>query len=173
MFRDFLVNSNPNNGISSRSVIDPKTISVYPVSEYNLEGIKILYNNSMRMGHDNINIEVASINPSLWMGDILDKHWTKIAYVCALPFFSIMKVDGDNIVEKQYTSTTDRFNTDKELDTFFDQGTWKRFVLFSIVKYADLSTMRTHYMVRYADITEKFEYRDNKINDILDGANNN
>lgn len=148
--------------------MDSKSISVYPISEYNLEGIRILYDNSLRMGSENINVHTASINPSLWMGDLLDKHWKKITYVCTGPSFNIMKIEGDVIIEKSYTVKTDTFETDGDLDGFFEKGTWKRFVLFSIGKYANLDTMKTSYKIRYADITEKFEERDLKISNILD-----
>lgn len=169
MFKSLLSdNAFVSSTISNRSSLDPKTISVYPISEYNLEGIKILYDNSIRMGSENINVHVASVSPTLWMGDVLDKHWTKISYVCTGPNFNIMRVENDNIVEKSYSVKSDTILTDKDLDDFFEKGTWKRFVLFSIGKYADLNTMKTYYSVRYADITEKFEERDLKISNILD-----
>ena len=53
------------------------------------------------------------------------------------------------------------------VNDFFEKGRWKTFVLFSIIKYVDLVNLSTSYRVRYADITEKYEERDNKIEEIL------
>ncbi len=161
MFRE-LISSNVN------STLDPKKISIYPISEYNLEGIKILYDNSLRMCHDNTNTHTASVNPSIWMGDVLDKHWRKISYVCASPSFTIIKVEDNNIVEKSYTAKLIKLDTDDELDAFFEKGSWKKFVIFYIIRYVDLVSLNPYYTIKYADITEKFEERDNKINSILD-----
>lgn len=154
--------------------IDPKTITIYPISEYNLEGIKILIDNCMRMGKEsNSNVKLATIDPSIWLGDLLDKHWDKISYVSINVSFEVMKVEDGKIIQKQYRVDTIKFDTEKEVDNFFDKGKWKKFVLFSIVKYANLSTMKAFYSIRYSDITEKFEERDNKINSILGGDTKN
>lgn len=168
IFDDLIKNYTGQNGHPSGPSLDSRTISVYPISEYNLEGIKILLDNCMRMGTEqNSNVQMATVNPSMWLGDILNKHWDKISYVTSMPSFEILKVDSDRIISKAYRVDSITFDTDEELDKFFVQGKWKRFVLFSIVKYANLSTMTCHYSVRYSDITEKFEERDNKINSIL------
>lgn len=174
MFKDYLGGNTLN--IPGQSLSGGSSISLYPISEYNLEGIRLLYGNSVRIGSENINVQTASIDPSLWMGDFLDRHWSKIAYACVSPKFTITKIEGSKIVEKLYNTDLRKFDTEKELDKFFEKGAWKRFVLFSIAKYADLSTMKIYFVVRYADITEKFEERDNKINNILndsDGTSNN
>lgn len=148
--------------------LDLRNISLYPISEYNLEGIKILLDNCMRMGTEqNSNVELATINPSIWLSDLLNKHWNKISYVSTKPTFEILKIDSDVIVSKSYKVDSLTFNSDDELDNFFEQGKWKRFVLFSIVKYANLSTMTCYYEIKYSDVTEKFEERDNKINFII------
>jgi hypothetical protein len=44
---------------------------------------------------------------------------------------------------------------------------FKKLVMFSITKFVDLETMTSKYTVRLADITEKYEERDNIINEIL------
>lgn len=171
MFSDFIRNRSTQLSID----IDPKSISVYPISEYNLEGVKILIDNCLRMGkEDNNNVIMATVDPSLWLPEFLDKHWNKISYVSNNPSFGITKVEGGRIILKNYRVDSIKFDTDEEIDEFFNKGKWKKFVLFSIVKHANLSIMKTHYSIRYSDITEKFEERDNKINEILkDGTNNN
>ena len=164
IFDDFITNIKTSTMVPS---VDAKSISVYPVGDNNLEGIKILIDSCFRMGNDNINVRMATVDPTLWLGKILDKHWTRISYVTAMPSFNIIKVEDNKIVSKQYNTITTEFDSRESLDDFFDKGRWKTFVLFSIIKYVDLLTLTTSYRVRYADITEKYEERDNKINEIL------
>lgn len=163
IFKDFISNINQQIG----SPIDNKSISVYPISENNLEGIKILIENCFRMGSENSNVRTATVDPTLWLGDFLDKHWNKISYVSNLPSFNILKVEGNKIVSKQYNTKTDGFDSEVDIDEFFNKNRWKTFVLFSIMKYVDLTNLTTFYRLRYADITEKYEERDNKLQEIL------
>jgi hypothetical protein len=79
IFKDFLQN------IRTQQInIEPKSIQVYPIGENNLEGIKVLIDNCYRMGSDNNNVRMATIDPSLWLGQFLDKHWSKISYVTSM-----------------------------------------------------------------------------------------
>jgi hypothetical protein len=145
-----------------------KKISIYPISELNIEGIEILIDNCMRMGSGQLNnVQVASIDPSLWLGSFIDKHFNKLKFVTLSPTFTVTKLEGSSIISKSYTCNTISFNTEKDIDEFLNKNKWKTFVIFSIVKIADLSTMKTSYNLKYCDITEKNEERDNKINDVL------
>jgi len=164
IFKKFISNI---NGSTQLTNTDIKSISVYPIGENNLEGIKILIDNCFRMGSDNSNVRMATVDPSLWLGQFLDKHWNKISYVTSMPSFNILKVENNQIVSKNYNCLTKEFESDELINEFFEKGRWKTFVLFSIIKYVDLVNLNTSYHVRYADITEKYEERDNKIEEIL------
>jgi hypothetical protein len=162
IFKDFLQN------IRSQQVnIEPKSIQVYPIGENNLEGIKVLIDNCFRMGNDNINVRMATVDPSLWLGQFLDKHWTRISYVTSMPSFNIMKVEENKIISKSYNCISKEFESDELINDFFEKGRWKTFVMFSIIKSVDLLTLSSSYRIRYADITEKYEERDNKLEEIL------
>lgn len=166
MFKDLIKNIGSTQQLTQ--LTDPKNISVYPISIDNLEGIKILIDNCMRMGSENnSNVTIATINPSIWLGDFLDKYFHNISYVSTLPNFHMMKVEDNKIVSQTYSVKTENFDSDIDIDEFFKKGRWKKFVLFSIVKYVDLENLSSSYKVRYADITEKYEERDGKINSIL------
>jgi hypothetical protein len=162
IFKNFLKNIR-----TQQTNIEPRSIQVYPIGENNLEGIKILIDNCYRMGGDNSNVGVATVDPSIWLGQFLDKHWTKISYVTSMPSFNIMKVEDNKIVSKQYNTETKEFESDDLINDFFENGKWKTFVIFSIIKHVDLVTLSLSYRLRYADITEKYEERDNKIEEIL------
>jgi hypothetical protein len=147
--------------------IEPKSIQVYPIGENNLEGIKVLIDNCFRMGNDNSNVRVATVDPSLWLGQFLDKHWNRISYVTSVPTFNIMKVEDNQLISKNYNCVMKEFESDELINEFFEKGIWKTFVIFSIIKHVELVTLSSTYRVRYADITEKYEERDNKIKEIL------
>lgn len=158
----------------SRTPQNPTAISIYPISDYNLEGLKMLLDNCVRMGSENNNnVEIATVNPSLWLGQFLDKHWDKISYVSTLPSFDVLKVDDNNeIYRKTYRCDSISFISDEEVDDFFNKNKFKKLVLFSITKTVNLSTLQSIYNIRYSDITEKYEERDIKINSILNGTDN-
>jgi hypothetical protein len=162
IFKDFLQNIR-----TQQTNIEPKSIQVYPIGENNLEGIKVLIDNCYRMGSENNNVRMATVDPSIWLGQFLDKHWSKISYVTSMIAFNIMKVEGNQIVTKNYNCLTKEFVTDDEINDFFEKGRWKTFVMFSIIKSVDLVTLSSTYKIKYADITEKYEERDNKIKEIL------
>lgn len=165
MFNDLIKNI---NGPTHLTNTDPKNISVYPISTDNLEGIKILIDNCVRMGSENNNnVTIATVNPSIWLGDFLNRYFQNISYVTTLPSFHIMKIEDNKIVSNVYSVKTENFESEVEIDEFFNRGKWKKFVLFSIVKYVDLENLSTSYRIRCADITEKYEERDGKINAIL------
>lgn len=147
--------------------IDPKSISVYPFSEYNIEGLKILLDNCKRMGGENTNVRIATVDPTLWLGRFLDKHWLKISFISTLISFNIFKIEDNNIVSKAYMANNFEFTSDDELDSFFNEKKFRKLVMFSITKFVDLETMASKYTVRLADITLNYEERDMKIEEIL------
>ena len=166
VFKDFIKNINSPVQFGNT---DPKNISVYPITHDNLEGIKILIDNCMRMGtENNNNVTIATLSPTIWLGEFLDKYWHNISYVTTQPKFDLFKIEDNKLISKSYSAMTAEFNSDEEVDDFFKKGRWKKFVLFSIVKYANLENLSTNYRIRFADITEKYEERDNKLQEILD-----
>lgn len=159
--------------IISRSPKSNSGVSIYPISDYNLEGLKILLDNCVRMGYENnSNVEIATVSPALWLGQILDKHWDKISYVATLPSFEVLKFDGQDITIKTYRCDTVTFDSEKGIDDFFNKNKFKKLVIFSITKQVRLDTLQSHYNIRYSDITEKYEERDIKIDSILGDKEN-
>ena len=166
MFKKLLKNDT-YIGNGSDVNLDPNKISIYPFSEYNIEGLKILLGNCRRMGTGNDNIRIATVDPTLWLGTFLDKHWEKIPFISTLISFNILKIEGSQIVSKDYRCANFEFKSDEELDIFFNEKKFRKLVMFSITKNIDLETMTSRYSVRLADITEKYEERDMKLEEIL------
>ena len=163
MFGDFV------NNVKLTSKLE---LSIYPISEFNLEAIKYLVENCERCNDiPNPNVSLATFNTSLWLGDFLDKYWDKISYVCTTPIFNVLKAENNEIVMKSYAVESKVFNTEEEIEKFFEEVEWGEFVIFTVTKSVDLSTMKTFYNIRYADIAEQYEVRDNKLKSILEYNN--
>lgn len=146
-----------------------KELYVYPVLDSNLEAIKILIHNCFERGKsDPSNVELVSINPNIWLSDFINKNIEFIKMVSTGPSFSILKSENDNLFYKNYHCESIKMKNDIELEEFFRKNEWKSLVIFTIVKIADLRTMKSWYNIRYADITEEYEQRDKKIKKILE-----
>jgi hypothetical protein len=144
---------------------------VFPVSKDNLEGLKIFIANCNRMGSNNSNVEIATVSTHLWMNDFLNNYLDKLSYVTNSVAFQILKVENDVVFSYAYSTTS--VSTDS-LDSFFEENRWKKIVYFSVNKIVNLKDMKSYYTIKYADVSDKVEVRDNKLNFILeDGIDNN
>lgn len=85
-----------------------------------------------------------------------------------IPNFSILRMTTDDLIYNTYHCDSIRLNSEDELSDFFMKNEWNSLVIYGIVKIADLRTMSAWYNIRYADVTEKYEKRDNKLNKILE-----
>jgi hypothetical protein len=141
---------------------------IYPISKNNLAPILILIKNCMLQGNDvTSNVELVSVNPNIWLGDFLDKHVDKISYVSSAPVFNLLKYDEVDIYTSYYRCDRIVLDDDEAVNSFFESNKWKSLVIHSITKTVDLKVMKSWYTIRFADITEKYEIRDNKINEVL------
>jgi len=142
---------------------------LYPVSENDLGGLAILISNCTFGGKELLhNMQFASIDPSIWLGDFLDKYWNKMSYVTAAPNFNLLIVESGKIVIKPHGILSENFETDEDINTFFNNPKNKKLAIYTITKWADLALMKTWYSLRYANLTEKSEIRGNYIDTILE-----
>lgn len=138
--------------------------SLIPIDNYCLEGLVTFVENSRLLGGTGIS---ARFDLSLWMNDFLVKHVDKISYVTTTPSFSIQSLEDGKLTEKVVPVKSKTFNSDEELDDFFESQIGKKLVVYTIGKFIDLSNMKISYDLRYADITLKDEQREIKLNKIL------
>lgn len=141
--------------------------SIFPVTEDNLDALFILINNCIKSGtHSNDNVKLATIHPKFWLGEIMDKHHQNIRYVCSSPSFSVYRIENNNIKSYTYNSISCEIS-ESDLDNFFLENKFKKMVIYYITKYVDLVTLKSFYSIKFADMTEKYEERDLKIEEIL------
>jgi hypothetical protein len=129
-----------------------------------LEGLVSFVENSRLLGGSGI---TAKFDLSLWMNDFLIKHIDKISYATITPSFSIQSLEDGKLTEKVVAVKSTTFNSDAELDEFFENQIDKKLVVYALGKFVDLRNMAISYELRYADITLKSEQREIKLNKIL------
>jgi hypothetical protein len=139
--------------------------SLMPIDNYCLDGLVSFVENSRLLGGIGI---CAKFDLSLWMNDFLIKHLDKISYVTKTPSFSIQSLDDGRLTERVVEVKSITFNSDLELDEFFENQIGKKLVVYTIGKFIDLRYMKISYELRYADITLKSEQREIKLNKILE-----
>jgi hypothetical protein len=137
--------------------------SLVPIDNYCLDGLVGFVENSRLLGMPSY----AKFDLSLWMNDFLIKHVDKISYATMTPSFSIQSLEDGKLTEKVVAVKSITFNSDKELDEFFDNQIGKKLVVYTIGKFIDLRNLVISYELRYADITLKSEQREIKLNKIL------
>lgn len=158
---DSINNTSPSNSFNKDSF-------VYPISEFNLEAIKILIHNCFHSDLvENHNLEWVTINPIIWLPDLLDKNISYIKMISCSPIISILKEENGQLIYKNYKCEIDKNLTETEINDFFQKNKWNQLVIYNITKIADLRTMKSWYNIRYADVTEKYEQIENKINELL------
>jgi len=133
-----------------------------PFNNHSLDAVIQLITNCRDLG---IGVQYATFDISLWLNDFLTENYNKIRYVSATPRFSIDTIENKLPHSKIIDCEPIEFESDEELKNFFEQG--RTLVVYTIGKYIDLKTLKVFYIMRYADITEKDEEREIKINKIL------
>jgi hypothetical protein len=135
-----------------------------PINNHSLDAVIQLITNCRDLG---IGVQYATFDISLWLNDFLVNNYSKIKYITALPRFTLEYIVNDRPHSKIIDCEPIQFDSDDELQKFFDDNDGKTLVIYVIGKYIDLKTLKVFYRMRYADITDKDEERDFKINKIL------
>lgn len=108
--------------------------SLMPIDNYCLEGLVGFVENSRLLGGTGI---YARFDLSLWMNDFLVKHVDKISYVTTMPNFSIQSLEDGKLTEKVIAVKSITFNSDEELDEFFENQIDKKIVVYTIGKFIE------------------------------------
>lgn len=138
--------------------------SVYFIDPIDISSLKVLYENSKRMGHDNVNVKNASLDLGIWFPDLVEKIIGYIKLISKGPTFMLYRIENDNTTVRVYAVRNERFETDTDLIAHFSEiSKFQNIALFSITKYADLTTLSTYFIVRFTEILLKDEIRDMKL----------
>ncbi len=145
----------------SRSVED----SVLKVDHLDSSALFWLFENSCRMGNDsNNNVNLATVDPSLWMDDISNIILDNVGYITKNSTFNITSYIDGKLVCKSYSCESLEFSDLDSLKEFIkDRGTFSVLTIHSIVKYVFLNTLTVCWRIRCKEITDIQSIRNNKI----------
>ena len=154
--------------VSLFSELDKKSQAHFN-SELDISAMKLLYDNCIRMGGDsNNNVEIATIHPDIWFSDHFELLNSKIKIVVESPVFQLVRIEGGQLLCKNFNTDTITFNTDKDLIDFFEQmSEFGSIAVFSLVKYLNVRNLSISWRLKYKDVSTKEEIRDKKINSII------
>jgi hypothetical protein len=149
--------------------------SLYKVSEKDLTALFMLYENCVRMGNDsNLNVQIATISTESWFTDLAETIINNVSFVTKTPNFQTLTLNNGDLVSQTWQTEKLDFVSIDLLKDFLEKGSkFEDLVLFSIVGYVDLMSMTKKWTIRFANITDKETKRDNKIDFLVDGTNNN
>lgn len=148
--------------------------TVIRVDRLDPSALFLLYENSVRMGNEsNNNTLLASLEPSIWLEEISEVILEHVSYVSKFPCFEIgyfhnnvWKTESHNI------EGFNEFDSIEELKEFIKEvGKRSTLVLYYIVNYVDLNSMRKYWVLRSKSVSFKLDERDKKIKKILKEKN--
>ena len=152
-----------------------RTTILYPIDESNLYGVRVLIDNCTRMGAgwqnaeiNNTNVSIATVDPIVWLPEFLDKLLFKFSYISTLANFETIQLNDEKLTSVVYNCDVVKFKDIDEIKDKIDLLEFGTLVLFSAVKYVDLTTLSVYYEVRYKNISTKATIRDRKLGKIIE-----
>jgi hypothetical protein len=144
-------------------------ISVCKVDSIDSSALALFLENSKRMCNDNNSaVEMATLNPLLWINDIAPIVMKRVDYICKTPAFAVNSYHDGVLTCYSYTCVLSSFDSDEKLIEFLNEKRFGIFVLFYIVKYVNLKDLTQRWDVKYCDIDEPSFIRNKKIDYIID-----
>lgn len=138
---------------------------VFKVDKIESGALAILYDNSIRMGNEsNYNVEVATVNPDKYFDDICDDILNYVSYIAKSPSFQMTSYEGGKLISRQFSCDNITFDTLNDFKNFLkEKGNFNTLVLFSIVKFVNLTNLEVKFGVRYKEVSDPQKVRDDKI----------
>ena len=150
-------------------------ITLYKVEWIDLSALFVLYDNCQRMGNENNNnVMLATVTPEVWFDDLVPTILSNVSFVTKVPGFQIISLNGKDLVAQAYTCDKSEFQSlDSLKDFLVEKGRLSVFILYSIIQYVDLKTLKPSWFIRYKEIIDPQTIRDKKIDYLTNGADNN
>jgi len=144
-------------------------VEVLIFSDKDITALKMLFDNSIRLGNNDMNnVTVASLHPSLWFESLYPHFNTCLNVVPKRPQYFLHTIENGEIFRRVFSAETKEFNSDEEIIKFFkEECKFKSLSIFGICKYLDVTTLKTQWYLRYNDITDITTLRDNKLESLI------
>lgn len=149
--------------------------TLFKVNERDLTALFMLYDNCIRMSNDsNLNVQIATISPQVWFDDLVETIIHNVCFVTKLPNFQTLTLKNGDLVAQTWQTEKKDFDSIELLKDFLEKDSkFEDLVLFSIVGYVDLMSMTKKWTITFTNVTDIETKRDNKIEFLVDGTNNN
>jgi len=114
----------------------------------------------------NNNVEIATMNPNLYIYDIIEYIIDYVDYITKSPAFSLTTYENSEFRQMNYNCEFSRqLDTIEDVKDFLkEKGEFNLLILFSIVKYVDLVNLKPYFKISYKSIEDKIISRDKKLN---------
>lgn len=154
--------------------------SLHRVDDCDLRAIGALYNNCLKLnqnfgdryGVTTLNFDnVDSVDK--WFPDIVCKVMNNVDYIANSTKFEIHKLVNGSIYCRVLNCDLSEFDTYGEMIDFLESEKFSTFVLYSIVNLKKVEHLRSKWVVISKLTSQDDEIRDKKIENIINGVNNN
>ena len=155
--------------------IKSEQVTLYKVEWIDLSALFVLYDNCQRMGNENNNnVMLATVTPEFWFDDLVPTILDNVSFITKLPGFQTVSLNGKDLVSQNWTCDKSEFQSIDSLQDFLvEKGRLSVFILYSIIQYVDLKTLKPSWFIRYKEIIDPQTIRDKKIDYLTNGADNN
>ena len=155
--------------------IKSELITLYKVEWIDLSALFILYENCQRMGNENNNnVMLATVTPEVWFDDLVPTILDNVSFITKLPTFQTFSLSDKDLLVQNYSCDKAEFQSIESLKDFLiEKGRLSVFILYTIIQYVDLKTLKPSWTIRYKEIIDPQTIRDKKIDYLTNGIDNN
>ena len=155
--------------------IKSEQITPYKVEWIDLSALFILYENCQRMGNENNNnVMLATVTPEVWFDDLVPTILDNVSFITKLPTFQTFSLSDKDLLVQNYSCDKAEFQSIESLKDFLiEKGRLSVFILYTIIQYVDLKTLKPSWTIRYKEIIDPQTIRDKKIDYLTNGIDNN
>lgn len=155
--------------------IKSEQIVLYKLDSIDLSALFILYENCHRMGNENNNnVMLATVTPEAWFDDLVPTIISNVSFVTKLPSFQTISLNSKDLVSQSYNCDKAEFQSLELLKAFLiEKGRLSVLILYSVIQYVDLKTLKPSWFIRYKEIIDTQTIRDKKIDYLTNGTDNN
>lgn len=155
--------------------IKSEQITLYKVDSIDLSALFILHENCHRMGNENNNnVMLATVTPEVWFDDLVPTILNNVSFVTKFPSFQTISLNGKDLVTQTYACDAAEFQSlDSLKDFLVEKGRLSVLILYSVIQYVDLKTLKPSWFIRYKEIIDPQTIRDKKIDYLTNGTDNN
>jgi hypothetical protein len=142
--------------------------SIIKVDNFHSSALGLLYDNCLRMCNEtNSNVEMATLSPNKWFGELVPYIITNVDYVSKSTNFMIKSYSRGELYCYSYSCGYRRFETWEDMIGFFEVNRFTVLVLFSVNKFVNLDTLVSEWVIKYSEIEIPEEIRNKKIDYII------